>query len=111
MTTVAILPDKPGTTKGGSFHAVCGKRHAEGTTAGAALDALTQQMEDQETAAVILVQTMKPDSYFNETQQARLREVMENWREKEGFAEALRLVDEELGATIKRAETLTARNE
>jgi pyrimidine deaminase RibD-like protein len=113
MTTLAILPDMPGATTGGNFHAVCGKRHAEGSSAGAALDALTKQMGDQETAAVILVQTMKPDSHFNETQQARLLEIMEKWRNSardNDFEDAVRGVDEELAATINRAELLTGKS-
>lgn len=99
----------PGATTGGSFHAVCGKRHAEGRTAGAALDALTQQIGDQETPAMILVQTMKPDVHFNATQQARLLEILEKRRnasQSDLMDDAVAAVDEELEATIGRARVL-----
>jgi DNA-binding transcriptional regulator YbjK len=114
MMTTAILPELSEATAEGGFMAMFGSRKANGKTAGAALDALTAQLADGESASLVLVQSMKPDRFFNAAQQARLQRLMQAWRqtpEKPASAELLAAVDEELQATIERSKALMTRSE
>ncbi len=79
MTRVAILPVP---TVGGvpSYRAVAGDKHSEGETVGAALDALTAQFSEAEAGALVIVQTLRPDRFFNAAKQQRLAELMGRWR-------------------------------
>lgn len=111
MTTVAILPDQPGTAAEDGFMAVLGKRQARGKTAGAALDAINAQLADDQSASLVLVQSMKPDRFFDASQQARLQQLMQAWKqapEQPVPAELLAMLDEELKATIERSKALLA---
>lgn len=111
MTTVAILPDLPGTDAEEGFMAVLGNRQAKGRTAGAALDAITAQLSDDQSASLVLVQSMKPDRFFNAEQQDRLQQLMQAWKqapEQPASAELLAVLDEELKATIERSKALLA---
>lgn len=79
MTKVAILPIP--TEKGeGSYRAVAGDKRSQGRTAGEALDALTTQLSDEEASTLVIVQSLRPDRFFNVAQQQRLAELMERWR-------------------------------
>ncbi len=78
MTRMTILPVRTG--KGKSYFAVAGNKQAFGNTAGQALDALTVQLTPEETAAVVIVQPMRPDEFFGAAEQQRLEELMEKWR-------------------------------
>ncbi len=110
MTKVAILPvSKSDETT--SYYAVGGNKQAVGATAGKALDALTEQLEN-EVSTVVIVQQFRPDRYFGEIQQKRLAELMERWRgaRDEGRAllvseqqELQNLVETELRASATRA--------
>lgn len=111
MTTVAILPVE---TKTGSrsYQAFSGRCFADGSTAGQALDALSQQFPDLDAEPVIVVQRFQPDQFFTAVQQQRLLELMQQWRDardKNGVlapakqAELDALVDAELVASGQRA--------
>ena len=72
MTTITILPEKAD-----SYRAVAGDKESTGRTAGEALDALTSQLEDEESGTLVIVQNRKPDEFFDAAQQARLTELMQ----------------------------------
>jgi hypothetical protein len=113
MTTITIMPASPGTPEGG-YLAIAGKHHSLGKTAGQALDALTAQLQATETGTM-LVQNLRPDTYFNAQQLNRLQDLMAKWRaatesnmplpaEEQKQLEAL--VEEEVVAAGKRAADL-----
>lgn len=79
MTNVAILPIP--TAQGDlSYRAVAGEKHAQGKTAGEALDALTAQLSADEASTLVVVQSLRPDRFFTATQQQRLAALMARWR-------------------------------
>jgi len=115
MTGVQILsiPAQRGRTK---YQAVAGKQRANAETAGQALDAISQMLPRQETA-VVIVQPFVEDEFFSESQSARLRELMQRWREcrdsgapfsADEDAELQALVEVELLAATERAAALCA---
>ncbi len=109
MTTTAIFPDASDTTPESGFLAVSGNHRARGRTAGAALDALAGQLTDEESASLIMVQSMQPDRFFNAAQKERLAHLMQAWKESPETppsAELLAMLDEELKATIERSKAL-----
>ena len=79
MTKVAILPipTEQGTL---AYHAIAGEKHAQGKTAGEALDALTAQLSAYEASTLIIVQSLRPDRFFTAAQQERLAALMDRWR-------------------------------
>lgn len=114
MTRVAILP-VPTAIGSHSYRAVAGDKHSEGRTAGAALDALTAQFSEDEAGMLVIVQTLRPDHFFNATQQQRLAELMERWRKArdqggilpaDEQAELNALVEAEVRASGNRAAAL-----
>src|SRR3712207_5541114 len=88
MTRVAILPI-PTDKDSISFRAVAGDKQSQGKTAGEALDALTAQLSEDETSTLIIVQSLRPDRFFDAAQQQRLAELMERWRVARDKGEAL----------------------
>jgi hypothetical protein len=105
MTTITILPEQPDT-----YRAVVGDKESTGRTAGEALDALTSQLEDNESGTLIVIQNRKPDSFFNATQQTRLNELMLHRKDgrlsPEEETELESLIEAELDGARRRAETL-----
>lgn len=79
MTRVAILPI-PAEQGDIFYRAVAGDKHAQGKSAGEALDALTEQLSADETSTLIIVQSLRPDRFFTAAQQQRLEELMARWR-------------------------------
>ena len=80
MTTVAILPVP--TEKGGiAYQGVAGEKRSQGNTIGEALDALTVQLPETYDSLVVVVQSLRPDRFFDAEQQRRLGELMNAWRE------------------------------
>ena len=78
MTKVAILPIP--TEQGAlSYRAIAGEKHAQGNTAGEALDALTAQLSADEASTLVIVQSLRPDRFFTAAQQERLAALMERW--------------------------------
>lgn len=114
MTRVAILPVP--TEKGDiSYRAVAGDKHSQGKTAGEALDALTAQLSEEEASTLVIVQSLRPDRFFNAAQQQRLAELMGRWRAARDRGETLpdderaeleALVETELRAAAIRAAAL-----
>lgn len=111
MTTVSILPIES-VTGIRSYQAFSGQRTAEGTSAGAALDALSQRFPELADEPMIIVQRFQPDAYFSAAQQQRLLELMNRWRTfrdsgrefpDDEQAELEALVDAELRASGQRA--------
>jgi len=79
MTKVAILPVSA--QQGDVFyHAIAGEKHAQGKSAGEALDALTAQLSADETSTLVIVQSLRPDRFFTAAQQQRLEALMARWR-------------------------------
>lgn len=114
MTKVAILP-VPAEQGALSYHAIAGDRHAQGKTAGEALDALTAQLSKDEASTLIIVQNLRPDRFFNTAQQQRLEALMARWRtardqggalSSDERAELEALIEVELKAAAARAATL-----
>ena len=114
MTTIAILPESPG-TQGTRFRAIAGPKQSVGRTAGEALDALTPQLDDSQTGTLVVVQQLRPDQFFTAEQHQRLEELMARWRQARDAgtplppteqAELDALVEAELRASAKRAAAL-----
>jgi hypothetical protein len=87
MTHVAIFPGT--TTAGTEFRAVAGDKQSVGRTAGEALDALTLQLPQESAGTMIIVQTWRSDSLFGSEQQAKLAELMAQWRSARDRSEEL----------------------
>ncbi len=113
MTTIAILPDNPGSSTT-HYRAMAGKKQAQGKTAGEALDALVSQLPGEESGTLI-VQILRPDCFFTQQEQHRLQELMARWRTARDSAKALTpeeqeeletLVEKEIQAAGARAEAL-----
>jgi hypothetical protein len=110
MTRVAILPIP--TETGVAYCAVAGDKRSQGATAGAALDALTAQLPPDGTDTLVIIQSHRPDQFFDKTQQERLAELMARWRSAQETgtawseaeqAELKALVEAELRASAARA--------
>lgn len=114
MTTVAIVPVP--TEKGGiSYRGMAGDKHSQGSTVGEALDALTAQLPGDETGLLVVVQSLRPDRFFNAAQQRRMAELMSQWRVARDQGEVLppdeqgeldALIEAELAASANRAAML-----
>lgn len=79
MTNVAILPES--SVHGEiEYRAMASGRQALAKTAGAALDALTAQLEGDASGTLVIVQNHGPDQFFTADQQQRLAELMMRWR-------------------------------
>ncbi len=115
MTKVAISPVQ---TEDGhvSFNAIAGNKHTNGRTVGEALDALNEQLDDNERGTLIIIQNYRPDNFFGIEQQERLGSLMEQWRSARNSGnefpskkqeELDSLVELELMASAKRAKKLS----
>jgi hypothetical protein len=114
MTRVSIFPAP--TEQGEiAFRAVSGDKYSQGPTAGAALDALTAQLSQDETGTLVIVQSLRPDKFFSATQQHRLIELMNRWRTARDqgadlpsneLTELKQLIEAELQASAARAAAL-----
>ncbi|MDQ3801075.1 MAG: hypothetical protein M3384_16760 [Acidobacteriota bacterium] len=104
MTTITILPEEK------NFRAVAGKKESIGRTAGEALDALTAQLDEEESGTLVIIQNRRSDKFFNASQQNRLTFLME--KRKTGTLSAAEetelenLVEAELNGARQRAEEL-----
>ncbi|MFL6228980.1 MAG: hypothetical protein ACJ741_09385 [Pyrinomonadaceae bacterium] len=102
MTTITILPEKSD-----SYRALAGGKESVGRTAGEALDALTSQLGDAEGGALVILQSRKPDQFFDAAQQERLAALMRLRDDGELSADEARelqkLVEAELDGARQRA--------
>lgn len=116
MTSVAIMPV---TKTGGEirFYALAGDKESHGRTPGAALDALTDQMAEEDLNTLIIVQNFRSDRFFDARQRQRLMELMDRWREARDAGAALppstqaeldALIEAELRASADRTAALLA---
>jgi hypothetical protein len=117
MTTIAILPENPG-TQGTRFRAIAGQKQSVGRTAGEALDALTPQLDESQAGTLVVVQQLHPDHFFSAEQQKRLEALMARWRQGRDTntslppteqAELDALVEAELRAAADRATAMVRR--
>jgi hypothetical protein len=107
MTKVAIFP--VGTESGGVFyHAVAGGKQSGGRTAGEALDALTAQLPVDDAGTLVLIQSFKPDRFFDATQQQRLGELMDLWRKARDAGTTLPASEQAELEALVEAETRAA---
>jgi hypothetical protein len=111
MTKITIVAENPGSPEA-TFRASTQERESVGRTAGAALDALTQQLDPAETGTLIVVQNLRPDSFFTAAQQQRLQELLIRQRAAREAGKVLPsqeqtelevLVDAELDGATRRA--------
>jgi hypothetical protein len=79
MSTVAILPSSDDNGHK-IYRAIAGEHEAIGSTAGAALDALTEKLADTPSSQLLVLQSFSPDWLFTVEQQHRLADLMEQWR-------------------------------
>jgi hypothetical protein len=104
MTTITILPEEE------KYRAVAGKKQSVGRTAGAALDALTAQLDEEESGTLLIVQNQRSDKFFGQDQKKRLVELMEKRRSQtlssKEKVELENLVAAELNGARQRAEAL-----
>lgn len=114
MTKVTIVPENPGASDT-LFRASTRERASVGSTPGAALDALTKQLDKSELGTYVIVQNLQPDGFFTAAQQERLGELMSKWRvardadrelDATEQAELERLIDAEFEGSANRAEAI-----
>lgn len=105
MTTITIVPEK-----NNSYRALAGEKESTGRTAGEALDALTSQLDEEESGTLVIVQNRKADQFFNAAQQERLIGLMQLRKagtlSTEEESELDRLVEAELDGARERAKAL-----
>lgn len=98
-----------------SYRAISGNKQSAGKTAGQALDALTAQLGESEFSTLLIIQSFRPDPFFDTEQQKRLSELMHLWRTArdqdqdlppDQQAELDSLVEAELKAATARTATL-----
>jgi hypothetical protein len=115
MTTIAILPENPGSAST-TYLAIAGKLHSVGKTPGEALDAVTEQLDEAQRGTLVVVQKLCPDAFFSAEQRKRLEELMGRWRAARDAGEELApldqaeleaLINAELQASAKRAAALS----
>ncbi|MDQ3063703.1 MAG: hypothetical protein M3R14_12725 [Acidobacteriota bacterium] len=104
MTTITILPEEK------KYRAVAGKKQSVGRTAGAALDALTAQLDEEESGTLLIIQSQRPDRFFSLDQKNRLVKLIEKRQSQtpseEEKTELENLVEAELNGARQRAEEL-----
>ena len=88
MTKIAILPIR-GESKHIAYCAVAGHKKAEGKTAGEALDALTPLLSEDESNTIVVIQSFRPDRFFDATERQRLEILMTRWRAARDAGEML----------------------
>jgi hypothetical protein len=116
MTRVTILPI-PVSDGDASYCAIAGETQTYGTTAGEALDALTQILNDEQNDTLVIVQNRRPDRFFSLGQQERLNDLMALWRVQRDHGAVLpsdqqeeldRLIEAELFASTIRTAAMLA---
>jgi hypothetical protein len=114
MSTIAIVPENLHESPA-RFLAVAGEVQSIGATAGEALDALAARLGGPEATTLIVVQPMRPDTFFTSEQQQRLGYLMTRWRaardtgspfSPEEQTELDALVEAELRAASQRSAAL-----
>ena len=113
MTRIALLPER--TDDSTSWRAISGEMQSVGRTAGEALDAIAAQLGEEEGGTLIIMQSRRPDKFFNQDQQTRLGILMAKWRSARDRdanlpsieqTELAALVQAEVEASTMRAKTV-----
>lgn len=114
MTRVMILP-VPTPSGKPSYFAVAGNKQSFGHSAGEALDALTDQLDEAQSSTLVIVRHWQPDAFFSLVEQQQLEALMLRWREARDQNQSLpepdqsaleQLIEAELRASAVRTETL-----
>jgi hypothetical protein len=100
---VAIVPE-PLTEGEERYRAIAGERQAVARTAGAALDALAAGLPADEVGTLVIVQSHRPDPFFNLQQRQRLAELMARWREARDSGRSLAPADQAELEALSEAE-------
>ena len=109
MTKVMILPVS--TANGETTYlALAGDKQSVGDSAGAALDALTPQLQETASSTVVILQKMQPDAYFSATQQQQLTQLMNRWRKQRDSGKGLPPHEQKVLEALVEAELLAATN-
>lgn len=77
MEKITIIGMEPPHPSGGAFRAYSADSEGKGMTAGEALDDLQRQLEPARGMKVIVVQSSEPDEFFGQSDQTRLKELLE----------------------------------
>ena len=117
MATITVMREEQ--TKGTAlYRAASGKLQASGNTIGQAIDSLSEQLGEHDSGTLLIIQNLKPDRFFNDTQRQRLVELMSEWRSArdgdfdfpaEKQIELEILANEELVASGERAKSLLSK--
>jgi hypothetical protein len=114
MTTISILPEKT-VANGTLYRAVAGEKESVGKTVGEALDALTEQLAEEESTTLVIIKNQHPDRFFTTEQQQKLELLMSRWREARDAGRTLSseeqmeleaLIAAELQGTERRVESV-----
>jgi phenylpyruvate tautomerase PptA (4-oxalocrotonate tautomerase family) len=116
MSTIAIFPESPMQPKT-LFRAVSGAKQFIAASVGEAVVGLTQELGEPQETTLVIIQPMKSDQFFTQSQQNRLALQMTRWRAagdggipltNEEQQELTQLVHEETQAATLRAKSLLA---
>ena len=116
MTKITITAQRPGSPDT-LYAASTDDCTSVGRTAGAALDALSEQIGGTNGGTVVVLQNLRGDEFFTAAQQQRLEELSAKWRlaidsgqtlPKDEQAELESLVDRELEGSALRVESATS---
>jgi len=113
MTKITITAQRPGSPDA-MYAASTDACTSVGQTAGAALDALSEQIGGTHSGTVVVLQNLRGDEFFTVAEQQRLEELLKKWRlaRDSGHtlpideqAELESLVDRELEGSARRVES------
>jgi hypothetical protein len=79
MTKITIIPEKPGAPDS-KFRATARERESFGKTPGAALDALTKQLSDEEAGTLIVIVNQRDTSHAAPS----LADLFADWKAEDG---------------------------
>jgi uncharacterized protein HemY len=99
MTRVTILPI-PTTSGRPTYFAIAGDKQSFGNSAGEALDALTEQLAEEQTSTLVIVQQLQPDAFFGLVEQEQLAALMTRWRQARDQNESLPAVEQAVLETL-----------
>ncbi|RIK26812.1 MAG: hypothetical protein DCC55_39750 [Chloroflexi bacterium] len=114
MTRITILP-VPTTSGKPSYFAVAGDKQSFGNSAGEALDALTEQLAEEQGSTLVIVQHWQPDAFFGMVERQQLEDLMSRWRLARDQNQSLSaaeqraleaLIEAELHASAARTEAM-----
>ncbi len=114
MVKVIITAENPRSSDN-TFRAATRGHESVGSTPGAALHALAEQLDEKEINTLIVLQNLRPDEFFTAAQQERLAALLAERRialdsglqmDADAKAELETLIDAELDGAAQRAATM-----